>query len=138
VARGIAAIAAVLSMVVFVLSVLALAGRIKDYNAGLGRTLFAFREVHDRAFEFAGRPVSITDEDRTGQSVVVVKYGERELRLLAPEAIKPGPAQMPGLVRHADWLRVLRFAPFPGGDRETFLRHLDEGKDRLAIVTRRR
>ena len=126
---------AAVSLAVFAVSVAALAGRIGAYNSGAGRTMYAFNEVHDRGFRFADREVSLTDEDRDGRSVVVVRYGDRELRLLA--SITPLSPQLPGLARHADWLRVLRFAPFQGRTKAEFKEHLDEGTDRLAIVTRR-
>jgi len=126
-------------LVVFVVSLGALARRIEAYNAGSGRTMYAFNEVHQRGFQFAGREVSLTDEEKEGQTVVVLRYGEREARLQVPPAIQSrlGSAQLPGLARHADWLRVLRFAPFKGRSREEFKQHLDEGTDRLTIVTRR-
>src|SRR5215831_19409528 len=133
--RRIVVLAAVLSAAVFAVSLAALAGRIRQFNAAAGRTMYAFKEVHDRGFSFAGREVSLTDEEKEGQTVVVVKYGEQELRLLA--SVAPGPAPLPGLARHSDWLRVLRFAPYKGASREEFHQHLDEGSDRLAIVTRR-
>src|SRR5262245_46789343 len=94
----------------FAASVAGLAQRIRSFNAAAGRTMYAFKEVHERGFSFAGREVSLTDEEKEGKTVVVVKYGERELRLLA--SVTPGPAQFPGLSRHSDWLRVLRFAPY--------------------------
>ena len=135
--RGIALIAALVCLAAFVASVVAMGRRFQQFNAASGRQAFVFAGVDTRAFEFAGRPVSVTDEDKPGQSAVLIKFGDRELRLLAPDSIKPGSAQMPGLVRHAEWLRILRFAPYTGRSREEFLKHLDEGKDRLAIVTRR-
>ena len=118
---------------VFALSLSALAGRIGAYNSASGRTMYTFREVHDRAFEFAGRAVSLTDEEKEGQTVVVVRYGERELRLLA--GAPPLSPQLPGLARHADWLRVLRFTEYRPGVR--LREHLDQGNDRLAVVSRR-
>lgn len=133
--RRITMVLALVCLAVFIVSLAALALRIGDYNLSAGRTMYAFNEVHDRGFRFAGREVSLMDEDREGQSVVVVRYGDRELRLLA--SIPPLPSQLPGLARHVDWLRVLRFAPYKGRSREEFKQHLDEGNDRLAIVTRR-
>jgi hypothetical protein len=122
-------------LAVFVGSLWALAQRIGAYNAGAGRTMYVFNEVHDRGFEFAGRAVSLSDDDKEGQSSVIVRYGDVEKRLLAP--VEPGAAEMPGLARHADWLRVMRFAPYVGASDREFKEHLDQGKDRLAIVTRR-
>ncbi len=137
--RPIPTILAVVCLSVFAVSLAALARRIDAYNAGVGRTMYAFNEVHQRGFRFAGREVSLMDEDKEGQTVVVVRYGERELRLAVPPAVqaKLGSPQLPGLARHADWLRVLRFAPFKGRSQAEFKQNLDQGTDRLAIVTRR-
>ncbi len=133
--RRIWLVTALACLAVFILSLAALARRIGAYNAGSGRTVYAFNEVHQRGFEFAGRPVTLVDDDKEGQSAVVLRYGEAEKRLLA--SVTPGDAQLPGLARHADWLRVLRFAPFHGRSSEEFKQHLDAGNDRLAVVTRR-
>jgi hypothetical protein len=122
---------------VFVVGIAGLARRIGEFNAAAGRTMYAFNEVHEREFQFAGRKVSLTDEEREGQTVVVVQYGDAELRLIAPREVDIGSAQLPGLARHSEWLRVLRFAPFKGRNRTEFKEHLDEGTDRLAILSRR-
>jgi len=130
---------ALVCLAVFAVSLGTLAKRIREYNVGAGRTMFAFNEVHERGFQYAGRAVSLTDEEKDGRTVVVVKYGEQELRLPVPQVMQErlGSAQLPGLARHADWLRVLRFTPFRGRTQAEFKGHLDQGTDRLAIVARR-
>jgi hypothetical protein len=120
---------------VFAFSLFSLAQHIHDYNSKSERTPYVFKSVGDRTFTFAGRPVSLVDEDKEGQSVVVLRYGEKELRLVA--SIAPQDARLPGLVRHSDWLRVLRFAEFKGDSKEAFKEHLDQGNDRLVVLTRR-
>lgn len=135
--RRIAAVLGLVCLGVFIASMVGLVRRIGEYNSQSGRTMYAFNPVGMREFQFAGRPVSLVDEDREGQYFVIVHYGEREQRLVAPQAVTPGSPQLPNLVRHADWLRVLRFAPFKGASGAEFRAHLDEGNDRLAIVTRR-
>jgi hypothetical protein len=131
-ARRIALILALACLAAFAVSVAGLIGRIRAFNTDAGRTMFTFKVVNDRGFRYADRAVSLMDEEKDGQTVVVVRYGERELRLLA--TIPPGSAQLPGLVRHSDWLRVVRFTAYQRGD---LREHLEKGNDRLAIVTRR-
>jgi hypothetical protein len=133
--RVLAASLALVSLGVFILSVVSLAARIRDYNQSPERQRFAFMPVGDRSFTFAGRPVGLSDDDRGDQSVVLVRYGERELRLTAP--VKPLPPELPGLARHQDWLRVLRFAERGSGSSEEFQKSLNEGHDRLVVVVRR-
>ena len=120
---------------VFAFSLVALTMRIRDYNATTQRAPHVFKDVGERRFTYAGREVSLTDEEREGQHVVVVRYGERELRLVA--WTEPQSDQLPGLTRHGDWLRVKRLAEFKWGNIEDFRKHLDEGNDRLVIIVKR-
>lgn len=134
-ARIVAASLALVSLGVFILSVVSLAARIRDYNQSPERQRFAFMPVNDRTFTFAGRSVTLSDEDHGDLSVVVLRYGERELRMTAP--VKPLPPELPGLARHQDWLRVLRFVERGSGSSEEFNERLEQGRDRLVAVVRR-
>jgi hypothetical protein len=117
-------------------TVIAMAHRVAAFNALADRKLWTFRPVNERAFRFAGRDVSLTDGTAPdGADLVVVRYGEQELKLAA--TVKPGDARLPDLTRHADWLRVLRFAEFGNRTTQEFKDHLQEGNDRLVIATRR-
>jgi hypothetical protein len=123
---------------IFVLSVVAMAQRVGEYYTTQPRALFAFKRVGEREFTFAGRPVSLTDETASGAQegeVVVIRYGDETLKLLP--GVEPKDAQMPGLTRHDDWLRVYRFAEHGRTDSKEFEAKLEEGTDRLAIVARR-
>lgn len=124
-------------LAVFLLSVGAMAQRVVAYYTTNPRPLFAFNQVGQREFTFAGRPVSLTDEPAAGGQgeVLVLRYGDQTVRILP--GVEPKDPQLPGLVRHDDWLRVFRFAERGRTDPQEFEAKLDEGTDRLAIVARR-
>lgn len=132
--RVVAALAATACLVGVIVSVWSLAGRIHAYNTRPDRKVYTFMPVEVRSFAFAGRPVAIQDHQTESQTVVEITYGERSLRI--PASIKPGPAELPGLARHADWLRVFRFAEWRGSPEE-FKARIDQGQDRLVVVIRR-
>ena len=117
--------------------VFAMAQRVKQYNSEQGRKLWVFQAVDVREFKLGDRPVSITDTTGAdGSDLVLIKYGDRELKLTVP--MKIGDAKLPGLFRHVDWLRVQRFAELGQRSGEEFKQHLeDSGEDRLVIVARR-
>jgi hypothetical protein len=117
-------------------SIVAMAHRVAAYNAQADRKLWVFQEVKTREFRFAGRDVSLTDSRAPdGSDLLTVKYGDKELKLVP--SIKPRDARLPGLARHSDWLRVLRFAEYGKRSAEEFKAHLDEGTDRIVVATRR-
>lgn len=116
-------------------SVVVMAQRVAAFNAKSNRKLWTFMEVNDRQFRFAGRDVSLTDVPGDAGELLVVKYGDRELKLTP--SVKPGDARLPGLSRHKDWLKVLRFAEFGKRSVDEFKQHLDEGNDRIVVATRR-
>jgi hypothetical protein len=105
-------------------------------DAGQNRELFVFEPVTDRTFRFAGRPVSIEDRKDERSETVVVRNGDAELVLNPP--VPSGPEQLPGLLRHEDWMQVLRFAPRRGLSIGELQQKIDAGEiaDRLAIVIR--
>lgn len=114
-----------------------MARRVAAFNAVSTRELYVFMPVDARRFTYAGREVSLIDEqDQQGRDWVVLRYGDDEARLLA--SIPPRPAGLPGLLRHEDWLRVLRFAPRRGVPFDELQQRIEAGEvaDRLVIVTR--
>lgn len=129
---------ALASLALACVSVPLMALRIAHFRRTDGRTLYVFQPVADRGFVYAGRPVTILDRpEPDGGVTVVVHYGERQLEL--PASLPPGSEQLPGLLRHEDWLRVLRFAERSGMSAREFEEGVAAGRiaDRLVLVTRR-
>lgn len=135
-ARLIAGTVALAAAGVLAVSVAVMARRVTAYHGRAGVTLPVFSRINQREFDFRGIPVSIADERDARGEMVVVRFGERELRL-QPGAPVLDP-QVPGLARHASWLAVLRMVeqgrvgPLELG--ENLAR--DEADDRLVIVAR--
>jgi hypothetical protein len=134
-ARVVAAAVGLICLGLFILSLVSLGSRIRAFNSRPGRHAYAFIPLDLRSFTFAGRPVTLTDEDGPNGTVVAVKYGETTLKL--PASLPPLPPELPGLARHADWLRVLRFADRGAGSSQEFQERLNQGQDRLVVVVRR-
>lgn len=123
------------SLATFVLAVTLMAGRLQDFNKTSHRTLWAFQEVDERRFSFAGRDVTLTDADDADGWKLVVKYGDDSLRL---RVTIPGDRRLPGLIPHRDWMRVLRFAEQTNIAQDVLAKQLDAGdkRDHLVIVCR--
>jgi hypothetical protein len=131
-------LAAMACLAILLVSMSAMARKIEAFNSSAQRTLWMLKAVDSRAFLYGGREVTLTDQlDQEGREAVLVRYGEQEL--LVPATIPPLDPRLPNLVRHQDWMRVLRFAQGDGATGPDFDRLLAEGKivDRLAIVVRR-
>jgi hypothetical protein len=112
--------------------------RVVSFNRSGERTLWMLKPVSERRFNYAERPVRIEDgSDAQGREVVNVGYGQDTIQIAA--TIRPGDARLPGLMRHQDWLQVLRFADQGRYTTEEFEAMLARGeiKDRLTIVVRR-
>ncbi|MBI1191460.1 MAG: hypothetical protein GC200_12365 [Tepidisphaera sp.] len=110
--------------------------RINAYYKDHPPQTFVFQTVDMRSFTFAGKPVTLVDEDvGTDHETLVVTYGDSVERL---RVTIPGNHKLPNLAPHSDWLRVLRFAKFEGPDIQELQAKMDRGEvsDRLAIVTR--
>jgi hypothetical protein len=110
--------------------------RIRAFHAERPRNIFAFQPVDLREFRYAGRPVTLVDDLTNPQTpYLVVSFGEETLRL---RVTVPGNYDLPGLLAHTDWLRIVRFAPLTGLDAAEFEARIESGEitDRLAIVTR--
>ena len=136
--RPAAALLALACLAVLLASVWAMAHRVAAFNASPERRAWAFIPVNTRSFLYAGRPVRLDDvDDGAGRVAVNVQYGDGSQ--LLPATIPPGPEQLPNLVRHQDWLKVLRFTERGQRSLEEVRRLVEAGelKDRLVAVVRR-
>jgi hypothetical protein len=124
------------SLVLLVVSIAAMAQRVSDYHEAADQKLYMFSRVNMREFSYAGRSVTLQDEQTATGVVVSVRYGDDLLRLNA--TIAPGPEQLPHLVRHADWMQVLRFAEHGRKSIREADEHIRRGeeRDRLVLVVR--
>lgn len=114
-----------------------LAQRVAAWNETNDDATYAFVELGQAEFEFAGRPVSLTDElGDAGDGEVILTFGDLERRF--PVAV-PSDIPLPGLDRHRDWLRVQAFADATGiASVEGLRAAIAEGEvtERLVITTR--
>lgn len=127
-----------MSAVALLLSVAFMSQRVATYNKTAERPLWMFEPVQKREFSYAGRPVSVIDErGEDGWTSVAVRYGDEPLKLRA--TVEPMPSEVPGLVRHQDWLRILRFAEHGKMGIEEAAAKVASGeiKDRLVLVVRK-
>ncbi len=134
--RAIAFALAGLSALTLAASAWRLAERIRAWNAENPRPVFYFISVGQTSFTFAGRPVEITDAlNAAGEGEVTITYGPDTLAL--PVQI-PTDLPLPGLDRHADWLRLQVFADGSGLDFPEFEAALASGEitSRLVAVVR--
>ncbi len=132
---------ALLSLAFVIVAVVVMANRIVNYNKAQGRTTYVQFEVNDRDFLYAGRPVSIQDLPPKGNAdlgSIQVTFGDQSITL--PVTIPPNDFadRFPGLERHSDWMRLVRFAELTGRDYEELMQALDAGSedDRLVMVTK--
>jgi len=108
--------------------------RVQQFHKDSPRQLFAFQALDEREFRFGGKPVTLTDDKSDpNQPKLLVDYGGEKLTL---DVSIPGQYDLPGLKSHENWMRVMRFAPFSNMTEEQFLARVEQGGDRLAIVTR--
>ncbi len=117
------------------------ASRLAEHQRLNGRTIYVFNPVVEPAFEYAGNAVTIESIEPTEAQPlgsVRVTYGDASFDLLVPFEQRTHAANLPGLVEHEDWLRVLRFAPLTGHSPEEFVRGIESGEipDRLCVVAR--
>ncbi len=134
--RPIAWSVAAVSMAVLIFSASTMAQRVAAFHRDNKRVTYAFKPVNTHSFEYAGRHVTLTDEDDpNGIWNLVVRYGTDELKL---RVTIPGDRRLPGLLPHEDWLRVLRFAEATGNSLDELRAKMEAGEvpDRLVIVTR--
>ncbi len=120
------------------------AQRLAKFQEEHGRTVYVFRPVTERHFEFAGVAGSIEDapadpDHAGGYGTVVLRFGEESVRLPVPIPPREGVTELPGVYPYEDWLRVLRFAPITGRTADEFELAIDSGEleERVVVVTRR-
>lgn len=135
--RAITGLLVVLGAAVMAVSVGSMIGRITRYYDKVGQSLPVFSTIDQREFDFHGLHVAIADVPDPGAGeTVVVRFGPTELRL--SPTVEPRSAQVPGLARHEEWLKVLRFVEqgrTPPAELNAQLAH-GEVKERLVIVVR--
>lgn len=91
----------------------AMARRVGNYNLRNPPQLFDCRQIEDRDFAFAGRPVRLEDAaDEHGRSAVRLTYGDRSVTFAVhPPVIK----NFGDLGPYADWLAVVELSPLELG-----------------------
>jgi hypothetical protein len=136
--RAIGISVALIALLVFVASGVRMARAVSEHYRTHARELFVFQPIEDRHFTFAGREVAIQDGvGDAGQLIVRLTYGDDSVTLTP--TIRPGPAELPGLERHNDWLRVMQIAPARGMTQARFNERLASGEinARLVALVRR-
>lgn len=134
--RPLLLLVALLSLLAMVVAAWGLSNRIQAFHAERPRNVFAFQPLDLREFKYAGRPVTLVDDLEVPSTPhLIVSYGDQQVRL---RVTIPGNYDLPGLLAHTDWLRVLRFAPLTGLDIKDFEAKVRAGEitDRLVFVTR--
>lgn len=117
-------------------SVGSMIGRITKYYDEAGQTLPVFSAIDQREFDFHKLHVVIADVPDPAGEAVVVRFGPNELRL--NPTVEPRSAQVPGLARHEEWLKVLRFVEqgrTPPAELNDLVAHGEAG-ERLVVVVR--
>jgi hypothetical protein len=134
------ALIAAVSALVLVASVSVLASKLVTFYKEHPTKHWIFQELDSRAFTYAGRTVTLTDEkDEAGTRFLNLSYGDEKLRLRVTIPHRQFEAlASQGLAAHRDWLRVFRFAEVSGMDADDAMGEMRKGNitDRLAIVTR--
>lgn len=134
-ARLIPASIAIASIAASIACGLGIAHRIADFHRDHPRQIFAFKQVDEPAFSFHGTPVTLADDlTIPDQPYLIVRYGDDDLRL---RVTVPGDYRLPKLLPHADWMRLMAFAPAINKTERQFLDDLTSNKDyRLVLVTK--
>ena len=124
-------------LVAMMISGLVMARRVNAFNETNQPARWVFSTVNTREFLFGGHDVRIVDStSQDGSNLVIVSIDQREAIRLTPSS-KPKDASLPGLTRHEEWLKVIRFAELGRRSFEEFQAHIDQGNDRVAIVVKR-
>ena len=139
--RPIPLAAALLALAMVVVSSGLMARQIAAYNKREGRVAYLQLEVNARDFQYAERPVTIQElatDELHPLGGVDIAYADEHLILPATIPSIEYADQFPGLERHSDWLRVVRFAKLTDRRYEDLLRAMEnrEEPDRLVIVTK--
>ena len=133
-----------IALISFIITLLAgglMTARIRTFLKANPPEVYVFRKVDKREFIYAGRPVTLLDDNTNPQTpTLVLSYGQATQRIPVTVANVDRPQRnaLPGLLPHEDWLRVLRMARVTGETPKTFLTKLDKGEvpDRLILVAR--
>jgi len=136
IAWGLAAVSAV----VLVASLASLAGHIARYNERNPPSLHYFLPVTRTQFTYAGREVAISDRlADDGSGALTIRYGQRALELPIGIPLSEYQRQLPPIMRHADWFRLLLHREGESFDPDVTARMLDQGqvRGRLIAVVRR-
>lgn len=139
--RPIPLVTALLALVMLVVLSVVMGRQIAAYNAREGRPSYIQLEINEREFEYASRPVTIEElpkDDAHPLGGVDIAYGDEHLVLSATIPSIEYADQFPGLERHSDWLRIVRFAKLTGHEVEELLYAMEtrEEPDRLVVVTK--
>lgn len=139
--RPLPLILGLLAIALVVVCVDVMANRIADYNKTQGRTTYLQFEVNQRTLTCAGREVTIEDlppESAADNGSVLVTYGDESIKV--PVSIPPSKYadNFPGLERHQDWFKLVRFAKLTGRDYNELMQAIIDGQepDRLVLVTK--
>ena len=73
----------------------------------------------------------VDERDEYGNDWLNIRYGDELLRLRATR--KPDPEGLPGMSRHMNWMRLLRYAPMRGLDGPTLEEAIRKGSWRATI-----
>ena len=125
------------SAVVFAGAVVALGLKIADYNKNDLPARAHFSKITAERFSYGEHPISFIEEtNNAGDNVVVVTFGDKELRLR--ETIQNDLGFVPDLRRYEDWLNVYRFVMVKGMSAKDAINGIldDTLDDQLAIVVR--
>lgn len=133
--RQLSLILVLAGLVLMVVSGIVMWQRVGAYYREHKRALYVFYPLDVRECTFAGKPVRLVDENVEGVPYLDVHYGEETLRLVVAV---PGQYDLPGLAKHQDWMRLMRFVDGSGKDFRQTMDDLRAGKlqDRLLIATR--
>ena len=138
--RPIALVTLLICIATFVVSAFFMAQRIARFNETELRAKAFFQPVQQTSFSFAGIPVQIrtldADARDDGVDTVEITFGDQSITL--DETVPGGVDDLQTLERHAEWLRVFRFALARGKSVEEVEAAIrdDAIDDRLVIVRR--
>jgi len=131
---------AVLSAAALVFSLVSLAGHITRYHEQHPPSLHYFLPITTPGFVYADRAVTVTDRiGPDGDGVVEVAYGPRTVEIPIAIPLSEPQRQLPPIIRHADWFRMLLYREGEGFDRSVIERLRDDHSVRgeLVAVARR-
>ncbi|MEO0482074.1 MAG: hypothetical protein AAF138_00425 [Planctomycetota bacterium] len=132
--RPLAWLIAAVSLGLLVFAAYALARHAQSHNTENRRATFAFEQVTEPEFTFAGTPVNILPAEDIAEPTLRLTYGDDEV--LLPESIESEYPNLPGLIPYEDWLKVFRFIEATGISKLEATERLLAGEERLVVVKR--